>query len=248
MVRLLAPMLASLGVMALLLAPIGPAVGQSPTGAADRADDAAIRLDDLMAMMAAVPERRGVFHEVKHFAALAIPLESSGHLIYRRPGYLAKITDAPQPESMVVDGDEVSLTEASGQAPNGEGPKGQTAGGQAPSSQTPNGQTPNGRTPNGQTPNGQTHVIDLASQPELRILVDAMRGPLSGDGAALKCDFRISVSGTRAAWRLDLTPIDPRAARLVAAVHITGAGSEMRDVLLVQANGDSEDMSIEPAP
>ncbi len=181
-----------------------------------------------MAMMAAVPERRGVFREVKHFAALAIPLESSGHLIYRRPGYLAKITDAPQPESMVVNGDQVALREPEGGSSNGG--------------------TANGQTPNGQTPNGQTHVIDLASQPELRILVDAMRGPLSGDGAALKRDFTISLTGTRTAWRLDLTPIDPRAARLVAAVHITGSGSEMRDVLLVQGNGDSEDMTIEPAP
>ena len=181
--------------------------------APDRAADASIRLADLMAMMAAVPERRAVFHEEKRFAALAVPLESSGHLLYRRPGYLAKITDAPQAESMVVDGDQVSLTEA-----------------------------------DGQTPNGQTHVIDLATQPELRTLVDAMRGPLAGDGAALERGFKVSFAGTRAAWRLDLTPIDPRSARLVAAVHITGSGSDMRDVLLVQANGDTQDMSIEPAP
>jgi len=173
----------------------------------DRSEEASIRLADLMAMMAAVPERRAVFHEEKRFAALAVPLESSGHLLYRRPGHLEKITDAPQAERLIVDGNQVSLTAA----------------------------------------DGQTHVLDLAAQPELRTLVDAMRGPLAGDGAALERGFKVSVSGTRAAWRLDLVPIDPRAARFVAAVHITGSGSEMRDVLLVQASGDTQDMTIEPA-
>jgi hypothetical protein len=194
-------------VAALLLRPAAPATAQSHTLTPDRSADAAIRLEDLMAMMAAVPERRAVFREVKHFAALAVPLESSGHLLYRRPGHLEKITDAPQAESLVVDGDQVSLTEA----------------------------------------DGQTHVVDLGAQPELRTLVDAMRGPLAGDGAALARGFKISLAGTRTAWRLDLTPIDPRAARMVAAVHITGNGSDMRDVLLEQANGDSQEMSIEPA-
>ena len=184
-----------------------PLAAQPRTLTPDRAaDDSPIRFADLMAMMAAVPERRDVFHEVKHFAALAVPLESSGHLLYRRPGHLEKITDAPQAESLVVDGNQVSLMEA----------------------------------------DGQKHVIDLSAQPELRTLMDAMRGPLAGDGAALERGFKVSLTGTRAAWRLDLTPIDPRADRLVAAVHITGSGSDMRDVLLVQANGDTQDMSITP--
>jgi hypothetical protein len=210
-VSTLASLLALLAVLAwilaLLLGSAGPATAQPRMVAPDRAaDDSPIRLADLMAMMAAVPERRAVFHEEKRFAALAVPLESSGHLLFRRPGHLEKITDAPQAESLVVDGRQVSLTEA----------------------------------------DGRTHVIDLGTQPELRSLVDAMRGPLAGDGAALERGFKISLTGTRAAWRLDLTPSDPRAARLVTAVHITGSGSDMREVLVVQANGDTQDMSIEP--
>ncbi len=191
----------------MLVGSAGPAAAQPRTLAPDRAaDDAPIGLADLMAMMAAVPVRRAVFHEVKRFAALAVPLESSGHLLFRRPGHLEKITDSPQAESLVVDGERVSLTEA----------------------------------------DGRTRVIDLGTQPELRSLVEAMRGPLAGDGAALERGFKISLTGTRAAWQLDLTPIDPRAARLVAAVHITGSGSNMREVLVVQANGDTQDMSIDP--
>jgi hypothetical protein len=191
----------------LLLA--SPAAAQLRTLAPDRqADDSAIQLGDLMATMAAVPERRATFHEEKRFAALAVPLESTGHLLYRRPGYLAKVTDAPQKESLVVDGDLVSLTEA----------------------------------------NGQTHVIDLSAQPALRALVEAIRGPLAGDVTALTRAFKVAISGTRAAWQLDLTPADPRAAQLVATVHIIGSGAEMRDLKLTQANGDTQDMSIDPAP
>ena len=72
---------------ALLLAnpPLVSRAAQSPAAAPDRAADAPIRLADLMAMMAAVPESRATFHEEKRFAALAVPLESSGHLLYRRP-------------------------------------------------------------------------------------------------------------------------------------------------------------------
>ncbi len=64
-----------------------------------------------MAGLAAVPERRATFQETRRFAALDQPLISTGHLLYRRPGYLAKTTDWPQPESLVVDGGRLVLTE-----------------------------------------------------------------------------------------------------------------------------------------
>jgi len=160
-----------------------------------------------MAMMAAVPERRAIFQEEKRFAALAEPLVSTGHLIYRRPGHLEKITDAPQAEKLIVDGNQVSLSVA----------------------------------------NGPTQITDLAAQPELRLLVEAMRGPLAGDAAALERAFTVSVRGTKAAWRLDLTPINPGAAKLLSAVRISGSGPNMREVLLIQANGDSQYMSITPS-
>ena len=66
------------------------------------ADD--LDLTALMAGLAAVPERRAAFQETRRFAALDQPLLSTGHLLYRRPGYLSKTTDWPQPETLVVDG------------------------------------------------------------------------------------------------------------------------------------------------
>ena len=64
-----------------------------------------------MARLAAVPECRATFQETRRFAALDQPLISTGHLLYRRPGYLAKTTDWPQPENLVVDGRRLVLTE-----------------------------------------------------------------------------------------------------------------------------------------
>jgi hypothetical protein len=196
--------------LALLLALSGPASAQpapsGPNSAPDSGANSPIGLADLMAMMGSVPERRATFHEERRFAALTQPLESTGQLIYRRPDHLEKITDAPQAERMVVDGDHLSLT----------------VGG------------------------GPTHTTDLAAQPELRTLVEAMRGPLAGDTAALERAFKVAVRGSKLAWRLDLTPIDPRAAKLLTEVRISGSGSNMQEVLLVQANGDTQYMSIQP--
>jgi hypothetical protein len=168
----------------------------------------AITLAELMAAMAAVPERHASFREEKHLAALTVPLHSIGRLIYRRPGHLEKLTDAPLAESLVVDGNRLTLNLA----------------------------------------NEVPRVIDLGSQPELGVLVEAMRGPLSGDLAALQRAFTVTIQGSRAAWRLDLVPADPRAARLLRTVRIGGSGAEMREVMVIQANGDEQYMSIEPTP
>ena len=65
---------------------------------------AAWTLEVLMARLAAVPARHARFVEEKHLAALATPIEAHGELVYRRPAYLEKITTAPAPERLVVDG------------------------------------------------------------------------------------------------------------------------------------------------
>jgi len=81
----------------------------------------------------------------------------------------------------------------------------------------------------------------------LRALVDAMRAPLDGDAKGLERVFKVSVAGTKGAWRIDLSPTEPRVAGLLKEVRISGVGTDMREVLLIQANGDTAYMSIEPA-
>ena len=87
-------------------------------------------------------------------------------------------------------------------------------------------------------------VVDLGSQRELRTLVDAIRGPLSGDLAGLQRNFAIEAAGTIPAWTLQLSPLDPGAARLLRSIRIAGSGDELSDIATRQANGDEQWMQI----
>ena len=60
-----------------------------------------------MANLAQIPERRASFVEDKTFSALNTPLHGEGRLVFRRPDHLEMVTTAPQPESFVVDGDQI---------------------------------------------------------------------------------------------------------------------------------------------
>lgn len=67
---------------------------------------------DLMQLLAQVAESHSTFTEVKTIAALTIPLYANGELFYRRPDYFAKVTKQPQPETMVVEGDRLTISTA----------------------------------------------------------------------------------------------------------------------------------------
>ena len=84
--------------------------------------------------------------------------------------------------------------------------------------------------------------------PELRTLVDAVRGPLAGDLAALRRAFSVTAVGAADGWTLGLVPLDPRAARLLRQAEVSGRGSEVLAVRLVQANGDEQQMAVRPLP
>lgn len=92
------------------------------------------------------------------------------------------------------------------------------------------------------------HVIALDSQPRLRALVDAIRGTLSGNLALLHRWYEVSMTGSFAAWRLGLTPIDAGLASLIRFIAIEGSGTTLRAVQTVQANGDESRMAINPEP
>ena len=66
-------------------------------------------LEPLMHELAQVKSARAKFFERKYMAILNAPLESSGTLIYAAPGRLEKHTLAPRQESIVLDGDRLTL-------------------------------------------------------------------------------------------------------------------------------------------
>lgn len=91
--------------------------------------------------------------------------------------------------------------------------------------------------------NDPPRVIDMAMAPPLRLLVDAIRGPLAGDIEALRRSFTPALAGTLQTWSLHLTPRTPGPVR---DVHLTGQSSEITTITLTQANGDEQLMRISP--
>ena len=93
--------------------------------------------------------------------------------------------------------------------------------------------------------NDPPRVIDMASVPELRVLIDAIRGPLLGDAAALRAAFTATTAGTMAGWTLDLVPRDPAAAKLLRSVRLEGHDDRPTRLSLTQANGDEQTMTMQ---
>lgn len=91
-------------------------------------------------------------------------------------------------------------------------------------------------------------TVDLAAQPELRALLEALRAPLAGDAAALERDFAATLSGTPATWSLQLVPRDRRARRAVESVVLTGSGAEPSVIRVREANGDEQVLRLTPLP
>lgn len=69
-----------------------------------------------MARLAAVAERRASFREERWFAALNTPLRSAGRLAFRSPARLEMLTDWPEAQSLIVDGDRLIVSRGLGPA------------------------------------------------------------------------------------------------------------------------------------
>jgi len=77
--------------------------------------EAGFGLEQLMIALGRVQHSKARFVERKYIKLLTRPLELSGTLEYRAPGYLERRTLKPKPESFVVDGDVLTLENARGQ-------------------------------------------------------------------------------------------------------------------------------------
>jgi len=71
-------------------------------------------LQALMAALADNPGGTATFVEKKYLALLDAPIESSGTLVYVRPGRLERHTEKPRSESMVLDGSALTLSRGAG--------------------------------------------------------------------------------------------------------------------------------------
>jgi outer membrane lipoprotein-sorting protein len=86
--------------------------------------------------------------------------------------------------------------------------------------------------------------IDLGDHPVVQAMVDTIRGTIAGDLATLERYYRITQQGDRAAWQLTMTPRDPRMAKQIRVIEVTGRGIDVQRILTTQANGDADLLTI----
>lgn len=91
-------------------------------------------------------------------------------------------------------------------------------------------------------------TLNLSDQPELRALIDTIRGTLAGDLALLRRSYTVAGESGPEGWRLVLTPTDRRLARFVERVEIRGTDDRPAVIDIAQANGDRQRITVLAAP
>ena len=92
----------------------------------------------------------------------------------------------------------------------------------------------------------RSRAMQLDASPEAAVIVEAVRGTLTGNRATLERLFETTVSGDARAWTLKLVPRDLRLRGQVSAVQVSGREAMAREVMVQLADGDRSVMTIEP--
>lgn len=93
---------------------------------------------------------------------------------------------------------------------------------------------------------GRTRTLAVDSAPEAVLAIEALRGTLQGDAAALQRVFSATVWGDAAHWTLVLRPLDGQPAGNLAEVRVGGQESGLREVRTLYADGSRTVLSIAP--
>ncbi len=92
----------------------------------------------------------------------------------------------------------------------------------------------------------RSRSVPLDSVPEAAVIMEAVRGTLTGNREAIERNFTAGVSGTAQRWSLELKPREPRLRELVIAVRLSGEKALVREVSVAMADGDRSVMTLEP--
>lgn len=93
---------------------------------------------------------------------------------------------------------------------------------------------------------GRTRTMQLDALPEAAVVVEAIRGVLTGNRATLERVFAATVGGDAQRWTLDLVPREARLRNQVGSIRVSGGGPVVREVQILLADGDRSTMAIEP--
>lgn len=92
----------------------------------------------------------------------------------------------------------------------------------------------------------RSRTVPLDSVPEAAVIMEAIRGTLTGNREAIERNFLPGVGGTSDRWTLELKPREPRLRELVIAVRLVGEKAFVREVTVAMADGDKSVMTIDP--
>ncbi|MEP7296144.1 MAG: outer membrane lipoprotein carrier protein LolA [Burkholderiales bacterium] len=93
----------------------------------------------------------------------------------------------------------------------------------------------------------RSRTVPLDSIAEAAVIIEAIRGTLTGNRDSLERHFTPTVSGNASRWSLVLAPRAPRLRELVVSVRVSGQQALVREVVVAMADGDRSVMAIEPA-
>jgi outer membrane lipoprotein-sorting protein len=92
----------------------------------------------------------------------------------------------------------------------------------------------------------RSRTVAIDSVPEASVIVEAIRGTMTGNQEALDKHFTSAVTGTPQRWSLELVPREPRLREQISVLRLAGQQSVVREVAVTMADGDRSVMTIEP--
>ncbi|HUN93254.1 MAG TPA: LolA-related protein [Burkholderiaceae bacterium] len=93
----------------------------------------------------------------------------------------------------------------------------------------------------------RSRTMELDAAPEAQVMIEAIRGTLTGNRSLLERHFEVRLEGPAESWLLELVPRDVRLRGQVAQLRVSGRQARVREVDVRMADGDHSEMLIEPA-
>ena len=89
------------------------------------------------------------------------------------------------------------------------------------------------------------YSMQLDDMPEIAALIESVRATLAGDRRVIELNYVAALQGTRERWTLSLVPSNLQALQKVKRIILSGANDEVKQVEVLQADGDRSVTTIE---
>ena len=91
---------------------------------------------------------------------------------------------------------------------------------------------------------GQRRVVVLQEQPVVWAFVESIRSTLAGDLQTLNRFYEVSLEGDARRWRLRLKPTAPLMREVASEIRLSGSGTWVGVIEILEAGGDRSVMTI----